>query len=225
MTSIRKRIASWLINHPKIHKFYFKPKLDRLIISISANNIEYLKNEGWKNSFDSKRGLDKNNSPIPWFSYSIIEFLEQRLVYGLKVFEFGAGNSSIWWSQYADEVISCEHDREWANELKTVPKNVKIVHKPLHDGYTEFIKNYQNYFHIIVIDGRKRNECMKNSIDSLLPDGIIIVDDTQRSWYEKGCEFLILQGFKRIDFGGLGPVSPRKKITSIFYRQNNILEI
>jgi hypothetical protein len=225
MTSIRKRIASWLINHPKIHRFYFKPTFDRMIISISANNIEYLKNEGWKNSFDTKRGLDKNNFPIPWFSYSIIEFLEQRLENNLKVFEFGAGNSSIWWSQYAEEVISCEHDKEWINELRTVPKNVKIIHQSLQNDYTEFIKNYKKYFHIIVIDGRKRNECMKNSTDSLLPEGIIIVDDTQRQWYEKGCNFLTHQGFKRINFSGLGPVSPRKKITSVFYKENNILRI
>ena len=48
---------------------------------------------------------------------------------------------------------------------------------------------------------------------------------TDRVIYQEGYEFLLTNGFKRLDFWGMGPINPYSWCTSIFYRKENCLEI
>lgn len=36
-----------------------------------------------------------------------------------RVFEYGSGNSTLWWQAHAGEVVSVEHDRPWFEHAKT----------------------------------------------------------------------------------------------------------
>lgn len=202
-----------------------RQKFNGFVTSIFSTKIQYLKEKGWYESVKSLHSVDSKKLPIPWFSYPFLDFITTRFSKKMKVFEYGAGNSTIWWSNFAEEVVSCEHDKFWVEKLKPLPTNVKIFHKDLDSGYEQFIENYKNYFDVIVIDGRKRNECIKNSLNSLNKSGVIILDDSNRIAYEEGCNYLQSKGFKRLDFHGIGPIVTKGKSTSVFYRSENVLRI
>lgn len=80
-------------------------------------------------------------------------------------------------------------------------------------------------YHIIIIDGRDRVNCIKNSIKCLKPEGVIVLDDSERTQYLEGIRFLLNEGFKKIDFWGISPGLSYKKSTTIFYTENNCLGI
>ncbi len=52
---------------------------------------------------------------------------------------------------------------------------------------------------------------------------MVIWDNSDRSDYEEGYEFLLGQGFRRLDFYGLGPINVMASCTSVFYREQNCL--
>jgi hypothetical protein len=91
--------------------------------------------------------------------------------------------------------------------------------------YQNEILNYNKVFDIIIIDGRERVQCSMNSLNALKENGVIIWDNSDRLKYAKGYNFLLSNGFKRIDFSGLGPINPHAWCTSIFYRVGNCLDI
>ena len=87
------------------------------------------------------------------------------------------------------------------------------------------ICNDNTNYHIIIIDGVDRNNCVKFSTQKLTKDGVIVFDNTQRPDYSVSIDFLTDNGFKRIDFEGLLPIVSYNNITTIFYRDNNCLGI
>ena len=47
--------------------------------------------------------LDAGQSPIPWYTYPAIEFLNQIDFSVKSVFEFGSGNSTRYWAKRAEK--------------------------------------------------------------------------------------------------------------------------
>jgi hypothetical protein len=201
----------------------------KYLVTLHFLSKYYLKENGWKLSI--KRGLpvDKEGQELPWFTYSSIQFLTSRLNKELSVFEYGSGNSTIWFSNKMKKVVSVEHNKEWYSQLKNKLKekpNIKYILKDLNSGeYQNEILNYEKTFDIIVIDGRNRVQCSMNSLSALKENGVIIWDNSNRTRYSEGHNFLISNGFKRIDFWGIGPINFYSWCTSIFYKENNCLDI
>ena len=208
-----------------------------------------LKENGWFKSVKSKQAVDNQGEPIPWLTYPFIDFIDKRLHKELEVFEFGAGNSSIYYARKVKNVISIEHSPEWHKIIKTNDKykyknlDVRLVEIPeelkikgyhtmaftnTENEYVFSLKNLNRKFNIVVVDGLFRNSCIQHSLDSLTSDGIIFLDNTSKH-YEKelkvGTDFLASKGFRRLDFYGMGPIYSRKSCTSIFYRDNNCFNI
>jgi len=73
-----------------------------------------------------------------------------------------------------------------------------------------------------MIDGRDRVNCALQGVGALKDDGVILWDNAERAEYQKGYNFLIDQGFKRLDFWGMGPSRVVKWSTALFYRQKNV---
>ena len=88
-----------------------------------------------------------------------------------------------------------------------------------------FANNLGEEFDIVIVDGRDRVNCIKNSISSLSDSGVMILDDSERSEYIDGIQFLSLNNFKKLDFWGISPGLFYKKCTTVFYKQNNCLGI
>jgi len=203
-----------LIKEPKVFKFL-----------ISQRHAGYLYTQGWFNSFKSNSPVDKNNKPIPWMTYPFIDFVKARLNGDLTVFEFGSGNSTLFFAERVKQVVAIEHNKEWFEKIKDkIPQNVLLHHKSLDEEYQLSIKSYGN-FDIIIIDGENRVECINNSVNSLSSSGVLILDDSERDEYKEGINFLLKSDFKRIDFWGFSPGLFYKKATSIFYRNENSLGI
>ena len=188
----------------------------------------YLKEVGWFDSFNKSIPVNVNGVPIPWYTYAAIDFLDTRINEEMTVFEYGIGNSTIWWASRVSRVVSCEHDRQWFLNMKSsLPDNVECMHFDMvpSGDYSKAILQYDSEFDLIVIDGRDRVNCARNSLRALNGTGVIIWDNSDREDYRDGYDFLIDNGFKRLDFSGIGPVNVYGWCTSVFYKTKNCLGI
>ncbi len=189
---------------------------------------KFLKSKGWQHSRYMHQPLDENKSPLPWFTYSSIYFIQQKLRTSHTVFEFGSGNSTQWFAKRVKSIVSVEHDTVFYQKIhdtiSSLP-NVEHVFGALGEGYSAKILAYDKQFDVIIIDGRERIQCAKNAIQALKDDGVIIWDNSDREKYQEGYQFLIDHGFKQLDFRGAGPISHSEWQTSIFYRNTNCFEI
>lgn len=172
--------------------------------------------------------MDASGNPLPWMTYPAIDFLKKRIHEDMTIFEYGCGESTLWWSSRVKEVISVEHDKDWYDKMiQRTPKNVDLVHIELEYGgdYSRKITEYREKFDIVMIDGRDRVNCVMNSLEALKPCGVIIFDNSDRKEYEKGYDFLFKHGFRKVEFVGFAPVVNIKSETGIFFRSNNSLGI
>lgn len=189
----------------------------------------HLAKSGWRKSVSSRLPSTHEGLPLPWFTYSSIHFLESRLHPSLTVFEYGSGNSTLWFSSRVQKVCAVEHDLGWHAFMKekfSKLPNAVVTHKDLDSGaYEKEILKFHKQFDIIVLDGRNRVACSKNSLAALKDGGVLIWDNADRAKYKEGYDFLISNGFKRLDFYGMGPISAHSWCTSVFYKSENCLSI
>jgi len=146
----------------------------------------------------------------------------------MTLLEYGSGNSTMFYAARVKSVQTVEHNKEWFTIVsKQLPSNVDIRFIDLETGgaYSQYGRQFPNTFDIVIVDGRDRVNCLKNSIDSLTSRGVMILDDSERERYKDGIKFLTDLGFKRLDFTGISPGEFYPKATSVFYRSENCLGI
>jgi hypothetical protein len=183
---------------------------------------------GWLLS--RRRGLpvDKNGAPVPWYTYSTIAFLVNRLPADIDVFEYGCGYSTLWWMRRARSVISVEHAGPWTEtiRLKADP-NVRLIEVPSgqEEAYATTIERTGTIFDVVVVDGENREACLKIAPNHLKSDGIVILDNSERPAYRDEIFNLRNKGFRRVDFIGMGPINTYDWMTSIFYRNSNRVDL
>ena len=170
--------------------------------------------------------MDRNGLPVPWITYPAQHFLEQRLRHNLRVFEYGAGNSTLWWAGKVNEVVSVEHDASWYAALASkIPANVTLQLEPAgNPRYAAAIQG-AGPFDIVVVDGCDRVECARRALEELSEHGVIVFDNSDRESYSEAFHHLKNIGFRQIEFVGMAPMRARKTETSIFYRSANCLGI
>lgn len=201
---------------------------------IEDSNWVALKNtflgpKGWLQSWETGGSVDCHGNPIPWLTYASIAFIEKKLQDSFTVFEFGSGNSTLWLQSRVKKVVSIEHDLDWFEKVsKEVVsfKNINYSFKGLDTSdYEDYILEFHSEFDIVIIDGRKRVNCAKNCLTALKEGGIIIWDNTDRKQYREGIDYLLNNGFKKIDFQGIGPLNHYFWDTTIFYKEINCFNI
>ncbi len=184
----------------------------------------YLQVRGWFRSFREGKAVDASGAALPWMTYAAIEFLEERAGRGLRVFEFGAGGSTLWWAARVHAVVSCELDRGWYQSLSQIaPANVQLVHAEPGVAYAEQVSRWPEKFDLIVIDAEERVACARRAVAALRPGGVIVWDNSEREADAEGYAHLLSLGFKELRFSGMGPINPYGWRTSIFYRAENCL--
>jgi hypothetical protein len=185
-----------------------------------------LKQYGWFRSYHSKQSVDINGDPLPWYTYPFILFLKPRIKPEFIVFEYGSGNSTRWYAAQVKHITAVEHDTEWIKLISPkLPSNAKVLDRPLGDAYVKAVQSTGEHYHIIIVDGRNRVKCANFAIDYLTPDGVLILDNSEREWYNKAKDYLKERGFRRLDFIGMAPIVGIETCTSVFYRDGNCLGI
>lgn len=210
----------------KIVDVISEPKMFKQLISMNSSG--YLKEIGWINSFKCHMPIDIDSNPLPWVTYGFMDFISDRLNTTMDIFEFGSGNSTLWYASKVNTVTSVEHDNIWFEKIKEImPRNVNINYeKLLYNGeYSRFTNALDRKFDIVIVDGRDRVNCIKNAINTIKENGVIVLDDSERQQYKKGIDFLLNKDFKKIDFWGISPGLFYRKNTTVFYKNNNCLGI
>lgn len=159
--------------------------------------------------------IDKNGAPIPWYTYPAIEFLVQLDFTNNTVFEYGSGYSTLFWGGRSKKVISIEDNEEWYNKIsenKSENINVELILDK--DSYIKAIRNYDEKFSIIVIDGSYRYECAKEAVGKLEPGGMIILDNSD--WFVRTAGLVRQANLIQIDMSGFGPINAYTWTTSFF---------
>ncbi len=180
--------------------------------------------DGWIRSVLEQASVDREGRPIPWITYSALDFLSSHLDRVQNVFEWGCGNGTLWWAEKADLIRAVEHDPVWLDKIRgKAPGNVELIRQDLHDGYEDALLDGDIDYDVIVIDGRRRLNCMELAPQRLSDRGVIILDNSDREQYQPGIAALRAKGFNQVDFSGFCPIVNFKSQTSIFYRQNNLV--
>lgn len=187
-----------------------------------------LKEDGWFKSFQTKKSVDVNGNALAWYNYGFLRFLSTRLKNDFEVFEYGAGNSTIWYAKSVKNVIAVENDKQWIEMLTPkLPENAKVIYKEINEKneYLYAIASFQKKYDIVVVDGRRRNDCVMLAVDYLTTRGVVILDNADREDYQPAKDFMEKKGFKRIDFWGISPIVAINTCTCVFYQPENCLNI
>ncbi len=192
-------------------------RTSRLLLSLKNNG--YLKEIGWFYTYWNRDPVDKDRKPIPWATYSFIEFMKTWLKPDMQLFEYGSGNSTLFYAGYVKSVTTVEHNKTWYDRVKKqIPPNVNLIYQPLDNGgkYENSVSGIM--YDVIIIDGRQRKNCLKAAIPNLSENGIIVLDDSERDQYAMILDNMKERSFRRIDFWGIAPMYFHNKCTSVFYR-------
>ena len=186
-----------------------------------------LLDDGWFRSFYRKESVNRAGEPIPWYTYAFIKFIEERIQPDFQIFEFGCGNSTLWYARRVKQVKAVEHDKKWYDKMKLImPENVELIFHPLDaDAYVQEVQHATEKYHMIIVDGRRRNECALASIGALNEEGVLVLDNSERAQYREAITALKENGYKRLDFWGIAPVAANNTCTSVFYKSGNCIGI
>ncbi|AYV21213.1 SAM-dependent methyltransferase [Vibrio mediterranei] len=159
--------------------------------------------------------VDGEGNHIPWITFPALDYLDSIDVSKNRVFEFGSGGSSLYWSKRCEQVVSVEHYKKWFDAMQKIqPKNTSIILEENLENYPSIIQGYDK-FDIITIDGAERMKCAHQAVGKLSEGGIIILDNSD--WYPNTCNFLRDKGFTQLDFNGFTPQNSFTSTTSVFF--------
>lgn len=181
--------------------------------------INFSSKYGYYKSIKQKRPVDSENNPIPWYTYSSIDFLDQFDFSSKFVFEYSSGFGSLWWSKRCSRIVSVEDNEPWFKEISNISSynhSVKLVNSD--DDYVNCIHDYIQDCDIVIIDGSHRSKCSLKVVD-YIENGkqfdMIIFDNSD--WWPNATRFIQDKtGYVRVDFHGMGPINDYTSTTSVF---------
>lgn len=166
--------------------------------------------------------VSKNGKPIPWYTYPSIDFLKVRNFTGKAILEFGGGQSSLWWAERAQNVVTLEGDKSWYEKIATqMPDNVDLDHVTMDNMEANVSAVRQalldrgiEQYDVIIIDGLYRYQMIEIALQYLSSDGIVICDNAESYGFQQGFENA---GLLRVDFFGHAPGVMLPHATSIYF--------
>lgn len=163
--------------------------------------------------------IDKDGRPVPWYTYPAIEYVKQLDLRDARVFEYGAGNSTLFWARAAREVVSVDDDEVWFAKLQpTLPANCQLELETDLNRYSEVIHRHPGGFDVIVVDGAARGStrlrCARNAVTHLRPGGMIILDNSD--WLPESARTLRDADLIQVDMTGFVPIGGHTQTTSFF---------
>lgn len=165
------------------------------------------------------------DSFIPLMHKFEYEFISKFLDINDILLEWGSGNSTLYFSEKVNKLISIEHDLYYYNIIKNLISfydisNIDIYHIPANSptpspcryeqfkDYIEFVDKKNFKFNKVLIDGRARKYCAKSILNLIDENCIVMIHDFNRTDYQK-----VLKYYNIIEqiTDGQGIVALRKK--------------
>lgn len=208
--------------------------------------------------FKWKYYLEQSRNPIddelPWLTFSSIDQIKSHINHDSRVFEYGAGGSTLFFAKSVTQLVTVENDIKWAkvvnpaliknenmddqillvvpeqNQRDTLLNSDEIAYISESGSYRgKVFKNYvevidkfpDNYFNLILIDGRARKSCIVHSIPKLCSNGLLILDNSEREEYIQSVNSSDLVKWKRKDHWGPGPYNDYFWRTTIWTKSLN----
>ena len=136
-----------------------------------------------------------------------IKLFQKYLKKSKKLLEYGSGGSTLYASDYVDQIISVETDNSWIQKIKAYNKtNIKFIHVDINCIWWKYVswadpqlkpdenmknlwKNYSNIqiddddIDLVLIDGRFRVATLLNLYDKIKSDTNILIHDYSRIGY------------------------------------------
>ncbi len=221
------------VSSQKERKSTLKDKLGNIDIAdfyIYFANISkiFIENYGFKRSVEESRPIDNNGNPLPLYTYPAIEYLNSLNFSHKKIFEFGSGNSTLFWLNKGAIVNSVESNKMWFKKLtQEIGDNSK--HKFIFANkvqYYDAILEDDERYDVIIIDGSEnRLESTKRALERIKEDGMMIIDNSD--WFENSTRLIREKlDFIQIDFYGFKPSKSNTSVTSVFFsRSSNFMAI
>jgi hypothetical protein len=182
-------------------------------------------------------GADTVAAGVPWVTFGSIDELSRLVRPGFRIFEYGSGGSTVFFSRRAGQVYSVEHDPEWFAKVgsflkrenlscttwlkepspnRSSPNSTEISHSFAStakefaglsfEDYAKSIDIFADeYFDLILLDGRARPGCYAVSLRKLKPGGTIVLDNAEREEYFVIERDAMEKGFHVKEFFGPGP--------------------
>lgn len=193
----------------------------------------------WKRSLT--RGHSSLADEFPWLVYEAVDWLRSYLKPNMRVFEWGAGGSTLFFARRVQFVVSVEHDSEWYAKVSRQLQNhdihnvqlilcepVKVellpaIYSSTDERYTglsfqryaEVIDLFpDNYFDLVVVDGRGRSGCIKHAAAKVSSNGYLLLDNSERESYALGKQ--VVARWPRQEFCGPGPYSDAVWSTTVW---------
>lgn len=113
--------------------------------------------------------IDDNGLIMPWLVSPVLDILNGMDLKDKKIFEYGCGNSTLWFRSQGAEVYGVDSNMEWANKCHIPYENKRYFY------LRRILKNEP--FDIVVIDGEFRDNCTDFALWNTKKGGMIIIDN------------------------------------------------
>jgi len=170
---------------------------------------------------------------MPWMTFAAMRWLRSYLRPTMSVFEWGSGGSTLFFAQRVARVVSVEYDAAWSAAVRSRllaagRTNVALHELPPEPGPADRIylssdprfsgRNFRRYatsvldhpdgaFDLVLVDGRARLGCVVSALPKLRPDGVLLLDNSEREDAIEACALLADSGWSARHFSGPGPCS------------------
>jgi hypothetical protein len=175
-------------------------------------------------------------------TYDALRRLESMVTPTMRVFEFGAGGSTVFFATRAAEVVSVEHDAGWQRlvreELADRSNIEHILAEPEPrvpgDSPGSLSRNYPDHhfttythsidrfddgsFDLVLVDGRARVASAQHAYAKVRPGGWLVLDNSERADYGQIFTDLAGAGWDRTNYFGIGPYENLLWQTTVFAR-------
>lgn len=125
---------------------------------------------------------------VPWITDGAREFIDgflherKRGRTTTTVFEFGSGSSTLYFLSRGCRVVSVEHNPEWHSRVQVAAEAFGWANR-LEAILSE--RPYDNAIgerqcDVLFVDGRDRVRCVETNLPRVRPDGLVVIDNTER---------------------------------------------
>jgi hypothetical protein len=183
----------------------------------------------WMRSLVS--GRDALQDKVPWVPFVARDWFSAHLKPSMRVFEYGAGGSTLFIARRVKELITVEHNAAWyarvrdalaqegltncelllqepTPQLPDNPLHVSVKPEYAQMGFDMYVRTIDRYpdesFDLVLVDANARTACLLHAIPKVRVGGFLALDNSDEYREAKA----IFSRYPRTDLRGFGPYWP-----------------